>query len=68
MNLNEVADFFGGKKKLADALGIYPSAVTQWGEIVPLGRQYQIQVLTSGKFKAETAKDCKSSANPLTQD
>lgn len=53
MKLKEVADFFGGKKKLADALGIYPSAVTQWGKTVPLGRQYQIEVMTKGKFRAE---------------
>lgn len=52
MKLNEVAKFFGGKKKLADALGIYPSAVTQWGETVPLSRQYQIEVMTKGRFKA----------------
>lgn len=52
MKLNEVAEFFGGKKKLADALGIYPSAVTQWGETVPLSRQYQIEVMTGGRFKA----------------
>lgn len=52
MKLNEVADFFGGKKKLADALGIFPSAVTQWGNSVPVGRQYQIEVLTKGRFKA----------------
>lgn len=52
MKVKKVAAFFGGKKKLADALGIYPSAVTQWGEDIPLGRQYQIEVMTEGKFKA----------------
>lgn len=52
MKVKKVAAFFGGKKKLADALGIYPSAVTQWGDVIPLGRQYQIEVITEGKFKA----------------
>lgn len=52
MNTREVAEFFGSKKKLADALGIRPSAVTMWGELVPTSRQYQIQILSKGKFKA----------------
>ena len=53
MKIDDVAAFFGNKQKLADALGIFPSAVTQWGETIPQGRQYQIQVITGGKFKAE---------------
>lgn len=52
MNTHEVAAHFGSKKKLADALGINPSAVTQWGETIPESRQYQIQILSKGKFKA----------------
>lgn len=52
MNTQEVAEFFGSKTKLALALGIRPSAVTMWGETIPESRQYQIQVLSKGKFKA----------------
>lgn len=52
MNIREVAAFFGSKTKLAEALGIRPSAVTMWGETIPESRQYQIQVLSKGKFKA----------------
>lgn len=52
MRTIEAAAFFGSKKKLADALLINPSAVTQWGDLVPEARQYQIQVLTKGKLKA----------------
>lgn len=52
MKTQDVAEFFGSKKKLADALGIRPSAVTMWGETIPESRQYQIQVLSKGKFKA----------------
>lgn len=54
MKTTDAAAFFGSKKKLADALLINPSAVTQWGEFVPKSRQYQIQVLTKGKLKAST--------------
>lgn len=56
MKTQEAADFFGGKKKLADALGVSASAVTQWGESIPVIRQYQIQVLTKGKLKAKADK------------
>lgn len=56
MKTTDAAAFFGSKKKLADALKINPSAVTQWGETVPEGRQFQLQVLTKGKLKASPAK------------
>ncbi|MEX0297260.1 Cro/CI family transcriptional regulator [Pseudomonas putida] len=61
MKTTDAAAFFGSKKKLADALSINPSAVTQWGEFVPEARQYQIQVLTKGRLKASR----KSAANSL---
>ena len=52
MKTQEAADFFGGKKKLAEALGISPAAVSMWGGVVPLSRQYQIQVISKGKLMA----------------
>lgn len=54
MRTREAAFFFGSKKKLAEALGIQPSAVTMWGESVPVSRQYQLQVLSNGKLKADS--------------
>jgi DNA-binding transcriptional regulator YdaS (Cro superfamily) len=56
MKTSDAAAHFGSKKKLADALLINPSAVTQWGEYVPDSRQYQLQVLTKGKLKATEKK------------
>lgn len=56
MNMNDAIKHFGSKTKLAAALGIQPSAVTQWGESVPESRQYQIQVLTKGKLKASASR------------
>jgi DNA-binding transcriptional regulator YdaS (Cro superfamily) len=56
MKTTDAAAFFGSKKKLATALAINPSAVTQWGEYVPESRQYQIQVLTKGRLKAAQPK------------
>jgi DNA-binding transcriptional regulator YdaS (Cro superfamily) len=53
MKTQEAAAFFGGKKKLADALGIGASAVSMWGDEIPESRQYQIQVISKGKLKAD---------------
>jgi hypothetical protein len=53
MKTQEAADFFGSRVKLADALGITPASITGWGEVPPLPRQYQIQVLSKNKLKAE---------------
>ncbi|MFY1054690.1 Cro/CI family transcriptional regulator [Ectopseudomonas khazarica] len=55
MKTKTAAEFFGSKKKLADALGISPSAVTMWGEDVPELRQYQIERITKGKVKRGAA-------------
>lgn len=52
MNTSQAARHFGSKKKLAAALGVTPSAVTLWGEAIPLLRQFQIQMLTEGALKA----------------
>ncbi|MFU4059864.1 Cro/CI family transcriptional regulator [Pseudomonas aeruginosa] len=57
MNITEAIEHFGSKKKLADALGIQPSAVTQWGDSIPVGRQYQIQVISKNRLKAESGAD-----------
>jgi len=53
MNINDAIKHFGSKKKLADALGIRPSAVTQWGLDIPAIRQFQIQVISKNKLKAD---------------
>lgn len=57
MKTKSAADFFGSKKKLAEALGISPSAVTMWGDDVPELRQYQIERLTRGKVKRGTVTE-----------
>lgn len=53
MKTKDVIDYFGSRKKLAEALGVDLSAVAHWGEFVPVLRQYQIQVITKNKLKAE---------------
>ncbi|MFB0769884.1 Cro/CI family transcriptional regulator [Aeromonas salmonicida] len=56
MRTELAVDYFGTKAAIADALGIKKSAVSQWGDIIPKGRAYQIEVLTGGKLKAEQSQ------------
>ena len=50
---NLIPKHFASASALADALGITRSAVSQWREkgVVPVVRQYQIEVVTKGKVK-----------------
>ena len=51
---NDVVTYFGGKSKLASALGVERSAVSQWfrRNTVPALRAIQIESLSFGEFKA----------------
>ncbi|MCQ9326933.1 Cro/CI family transcriptional regulator [Neisseria dentiae] len=51
MRTKDVIAFYGTKIAVARALGISPSAVTQWQEVVPEKQAYRIQILTGGKLK-----------------
>lgn len=53
MTTQECIDYFGSRKKLADALNLWPQGVYSWGERPPIARQYQIEVVTEGKLKAD---------------
>lgn len=47
-----VIEYFGKVTDTAKALGISHAAVSKWGENIPPGRAYQIEVMTKGKLKA----------------
>jgi hypothetical protein len=53
MKTKEAIEFFGGKKQLADALGVWPQVIYQWGEFPPVARQYELQVKTKDALVAE---------------
>ena len=38
---------------MARALGVDRASVAEWREKIPEGRQYQIQIATGGKLKAD---------------
>ena len=52
MTKQEAIDHFGSTASLAKALKISFQAVHGWGDKIPYGRQFQIQILTKGKLKA----------------
>ena len=57
MDIEKVIKHFGGVKALARALNVYPQAVYQWkSRGVPQARQYEIEELTDGKFKADRSR------------
>jgi len=61
MRTDEAIKYFGGPRggvsKLAHRLGISRKSVWKWGEYPPAGRQYELEVLTSGELKAERHGD-----------
>lgn len=52
MRKEDAIRHFGSATKLARALGITKQAISKWGDNVPAGRDYQIEVLTDGALKA----------------
>ena len=57
MTTKEAIAHYGGIKELASALGIWAHVIYRWGERPPKARQYELQVKTNGKLKAEIFKD-----------
>ena len=57
MDLDKIIEYFGGTPKTCDALDVTKGAISQWRtEGIPKLRQFQIETLTAGKFKADRSK------------
>lgn len=54
MDLQKLFDWFGGKKRTAEALGVDAAAVSQWIKwgYVPPANALKIERITHGEFKA----------------
>ena len=50
---SEAVKYFGTALALARALGIASASVSEWGEYVPEGRAYQLQVMTAGVLQGD---------------
>lgn len=53
MTTQEAINHYGSLKRLADALGVWPQVIYQWGEHPPMARQYELEVKTNGMLKAK---------------
>lgn len=56
MTRAEAIEHFGSVSALADKLGITTQAIYDWGDKVPTLRQFQLQIMTEGKLKADSEK------------
>jgi hypothetical protein len=68
MRKNDVLKHFdpdgGTLQSTADALNITKSAVSQWGDIIPEGMAYKIQVITAGMLRVDPALYAKDATPP----
>ena len=57
MNMQDLISHFGSQTAVARALGTSVQVVSAWKtkNRIPLGRQYEIQILTAGKLRADPA-------------
>ena len=53
MLTQDAVSFFGTKKRIADLLGILPTAVSQWGETVPMISAMRLEKLAYGNLKVD---------------
>lgn len=53
MTTKQAIDHYGSIKALADVLGIWPQVIYRWGDKPPMARQYELQVKTNNKLKAD---------------
>lgn len=56
-----VINYFGSVKAVADALKIQGPAVSQWGEIIPRGKAFELAALTGGALSVDLSLYEKSS-------
>ena len=56
MTTDEAINYYGSIKKLAAALEIWPHVIYRWEDSPPLARQYELEVKTNGKLKADKPK------------
>ena len=51
MKKSEVVAYFGNQTKLAEALGVNKSSISQWPDIIPEKQAFRIERITKGKLK-----------------
>lgn len=56
MKTKDAIAYYGGIKKLAQVLDIWPHTIKRWGEDIPKAKAYELEVKTKGELKAEPMK------------
>ena len=64
MRTKQAIKHFGSAAKLARSLGISRQSVHDWGDVVPEGRAYQIEVLTEGALRAPRPQETQREQRP----
>ncbi|HXR88815.1 MAG TPA: Cro/CI family transcriptional regulator [Steroidobacteraceae bacterium] len=57
---------FRSQRAVAAALGISEQAVSMWGDLVPEGRAYQLELLTKGKLRVTRERYSKRHSEHVT--
>ena len=52
MTTQEAIDYFGGRRQLAEMLGVWPQVIYGWKDEPPMARQYELEVKTNGALRA----------------
>lgn len=60
MKKDDVISYFGGVGKVARALGLSHASVSGWGDVIPKGRAFEIQVITNGQLCVDLSIYAKS--------
>lgn len=55
MKKSDAIAYFGRRITLARAIRVSPAAVTQWGDLIPLGAAALLEKVTGGKLKFNPA-------------
>lgn len=53
MTYEQAIKYFGTESEIARSLGVKPPSVSEWKDGIPIGRQYQIELATKGRLKAD---------------
>jgi DNA-binding transcriptional regulator YdaS (Cro superfamily) len=54
MLIRDAIKYFGSKAKLAEALGVNRSAISNWkGDLVPRWRAYELERITQGELRLD---------------
>lgn len=57
MRIKDASDYYGSRKALAEALGLFPSAISNWDErykgIIPELYAYKLHRISGGRLKVD---------------